>query len=184
MAILDTALEIIKLLSSMLGCILSAITLGGIFIKPMRNYIIKKISKWSDKEKQDKAIQEHNEILENFNTIIENQNVIIQQKANDIQEVKDVVVVLTQTVTESLAELSGRIFRNEKDRLRGELFNCGNRCRRGIPLTGEEFRYIQGVWTKYSEELHCNSIGEDEYIFIKDYFNSKENQDRLNKKVS
>ena len=180
---MDTIIEAVKLISSILGCILSAITLGGIFIKPVRNCIINKISKWSDKEKQDKAIQEHNEILENLNAIIENQNVIIQEKTKDIQEVKEAVIILTQTVTETLSELSDRIFRNEKDRLRGELFNCGNRCRRNITLTGEEFRYIQGVWTKYSEELHCNSIGEDEYKFIKDYFNSKENQDRLNKKM-
>ena len=94
------------------------------------------------------------------------------------QEIKNTV----DKIVDIVSELSDRIFRNEADRLRSELFDCGNRCRRGIPLSGEEFRHIQDTFKKYSEELKCNGIGEDEYNFIKDYFNSKKNQDRLNKK--
>lgn len=84
-----------------------------------------------------------------------------------------------QSMLDKLDELNNMIFKNEKDRLRSELFNCGNRCRRNIPLYPEEFRFVQTVYQKYKDELHCNSIGTDEYIFIEQYFNSEENQKNI-----
>lgn len=164
-------MEIVKMISSILGCILSTLTLCSIIIKPVRKYIIRTINKWSDKDLQNKAIQEQNKI-------IEKQNEAIAKEDKAIQEIKDKV----NQIADIVSELSNRIFRNEADRLRSELFDCGNRCRRGIVLSGEEFRHIQDVFKKYSDELKCNGIGEDEYNFVKDYFNSKANQDRLNKK--
>ena len=120
---------------------------------------------------QNKAIQEQNKIIEKQNEAIANEDKAIQEIKDKVNQIADIV-----------SELSNRIFRNEADRLRSELFDCGNRCRRGIVLSGEEFRHIQDVFKKYSDELKCNGIGEDEYNFVKDYFNSKANQDRLNKK--
>lgn len=164
-------MEIAKMISSILGCILSALTLCSIIIKPVRKYIIRTINKWSDKDLQNKAIQEQNKIIEKQNEAIANEDKAIQEIKDKVNQIADIV-----------SELSNRIFRNEADRLRSELFDCGNRCRRGIVLSGEEFRHIQDVFKKYSDELKCNGIGEDEYNFVKDYFNSKANQDRLNKK--
>lgn len=157
-------MEVLKLISTILGLIISLSAVCGICIKPLRKFIIKKISEWSNQESQDNAIQTQNEM--------------IQKQNETIKEIKDTV----NQVVAIVSELSDRIFKNEADRLRSELFDCGNRCRRHIPLSGEEFRHIQEVFKKYSDELHCNSIGEDEYKFIKDYFNSETNQDRLNKK--
>ena len=168
---MDEFIEIVKNISSIIGCILSLFTLCGILIKPLRKFIINKISKWSNKESQDKAIQEQNEVIKKQNEAIKKEDEAIQEIKEKINQIVDIV-----------SELNDRIFKNEADRLRSELFNCGNRCRRHIPLSGEEYRHIQEVFKKYSEELHCNSIGEDEYNFIKDYFNSAYNQDRLNKK--
>lgn len=164
-------MEIVKMISSILGCILSTLTLCSIIIKPVRKYIIRTINKWSDKDLQNKAIQEQNKIIEKQNEAIANEDKAIQEIKDKVNQIADIV-----------SELSNRIFRNEADRLRSELFDCGNRCRRGIVLSGEEFRHIQDVFKKYSDELKCNGIGEDEYNFVKDYFNSKANQDRLNKK--
>ena len=161
---MDEVMEVLKLISTILTLIISLTTVCGFCIKPLRKFIINKISKWSNRESQDNAIQTQNEM--------------IQKQNETIKEIKDTV----NQVVAIVSELSDRIFKNEADRLRGELFDCGNRCRRHIPLSGEEFRHIQEVFKKYSEELHCNSIGEDEYNFIKDYFNSEANQDRLNKK--
>ena len=164
-------MEVLKLIASILGIIISLTTIIGLCVKPIRKFIIKKISEWSNKESQDKAIQIQNEM-------IQKQNEAIKKQDEAIREVKD---TLNQVVA-LVSELNNRIFKNEADRLRSELFDCGNRCRRHIPLSGEEFRHIQEVFKKYSDELHCNSIGEDEYNFIKDYFNSEYNQDKLNKK--
>ena len=167
----DVILESIKNFGTVLGCIISFTTVCGLVIKPIRKAFIKKISQWSDKEEHSKAIEEQNKI-------IQQQNESIRKEDEAIQEIKNTV----SQIVDKLSELSDRMFRNEADRLRSELFDCGNRCRRGIPLSGEEFRHIQDVFRKYFDELNCNGIGEDEYNFIKDYFNSKRNQDRLNKK--
>ena len=110
--------------------------------------------------------------------LIQQQAEAIKREDADIKELKTTV----NQVVDIISELKDRILKNESDRLRSELFSCGNRCRRDIPLSGEEFRHIQDVFIKYSEDLKCNGIGEDEYNFIKDYFNSKNNQEKLNKK--
>lgn len=165
---MDAFIEIVKNISSILGCILSIFTLCGILIKPLRQLVINKISKWSNKESQDKAIRKQNEMIKKQNEVIEKEDETIQEIKEKLNQIANVV-----------SELSDRIFRNEADRLRSDLFDCGNRCRRKIPLSGEEFRHIQGVFKKYSDELHENSIGEDEYNFIRDYFNSEGNQKQI-----
>lgn len=171
----EDVIEIAKNISAILGCIISVCTLCGICIKPLRKKIVDKISQWSNKDAQDKAIELQQQAIEAntkmFNEAIKREDTIVQDINEKVNQLVDM-----------MSELSERVFRNEADRLRSGLFDCGNRCRRGIPLSGEEFRHIQSDYKKYSEELHCNGIGEDEYNFIKDYFNSQVNQDKLNKK--
>lgn len=163
--------EICKNITTIVGCVSAMIALCCTCIKPLRQAIINKVSQWSNKDAQDKAIEAQNKM-------IQKQNEAIQKEDTAIQEIKETVNQLVEIVS----ELSGRIFKNEADRLRSELFDCGNRCRRRIPLSGEEYRHIQGVFRKYSNELHENGSGEDEYNFITTYFNSSFNQDRLNRK--
>lgn len=156
--------EIIKNISLVISTIISSITLITLIVKPLRKKFADFIKKFTNDTEQDKILKE--------------QSGIIGREENDIKELK----IIVNQIVKSVDELSNRILRNESDRLRCELFDCGNRCRREIPLSGEEFRHIQDVYEKYSEDLHCNGIGKDEYNFIKDYFNSKTNQERLNKK--
>lgn len=70
-------------------------------------------------------------------------------------------------------KLEDRVLENEADRLRDVLFTCGNACRRKVPLDGESYRHIQDVYKKYSETLHQNGAGHDEYEFITKYYNSQ-----------
>lgn len=71
-------------------------------------------------------------------------------------------------------KLEKRVLENEADRLRDVLFSCGNACRRKVPLDGESYRHIQDVYKKYSETLHQNGAGHDEYEFITNYYNSQQ----------
>lgn len=71
-------------------------------------------------------------------------------------------------------KLEERVLENEADRLRDVLFSCGNACRRKVPLDGESYRHIQDVYKKYSETLHQNGAGHDEYEFITNYYNSQQ----------
>ena len=50
-------IEILKNFGTVLGCIISFTTVCGLIIKPIRKSVIKKISEWSDKEGQNKAIE-------------------------------------------------------------------------------------------------------------------------------
>ena len=70
--------------------------------------------------------------------------------------------------------MKSNVLENEADRLRSELFDCGNRCRRRIRLHPEEMDHIRDVYTKYSEKLHKNGPGEREFNFIVDYYNKQE----------
>lgn len=155
------AIEIIKIIGTVISTIMGAIALCGVCIKPLRKFIVSKIKQWSNSDIQDNAIKLQKEA--------------IKKEDKAIDELKSMIIGMDKTIS----ELNDRVFQNERDRLRSEIFNCGNRCRRGIPLYNEEFRYIQGVYEKYNVELHCNSIGTDEYNFIRDYFNSNDNQDKI-----
>ena len=163
-------IEICKNITTVVGCVSAITALCCTCIKPLRQAIINKVSKWSNRDSQDRAIQLQNEA-------IQKQAEAIKKEDADIKELKATV----NQIVDIIQELKERILKNEADRLRSELFDCGNRCRRGIPLSGEEFRHIQGVFKKYSDELHENGQGEDEYNFITTYFNSAFNQDRINR---
>jgi hypothetical protein len=138
-------------------------TLTTLIVKPLRKRFITFIKKATNDVEQDMIIQQQAEA--------------IKKEDEDIQELK----ITVNQIVDIVQELKERIFKNEADRLRSELFDCGNRCRRRIPLSGEEYRHIQGVFRKYSKELHENGSGEDEYNFITTYFNSTFNQDKLNR---
>ena len=163
-------IEVIKNIATVVGCLVSCISLVAIIIKPIRKAIIKKImsiTNTKEIEKQSKEIFEVEQKIVSMKSDFKKQTERQNDKIDEINK--------------TLQELLNNVFCNEKDRLRGELFNCGNRCRRHIPLSLEEYRYIQTVGDKYLHKLHCNSIGEDEYKFITDYFESFDNQEAIKK---
>lgn len=170
---IEKVIEIIKTIATVTGCCVSIITLSGLIIKPLR----KRIFNWF------------------INVTHKEQIIDLQKRVNNLEQINEKMQKLDERMTKiennnkvlddirhTLEELNKRTFDNERDRLRGELFNCGNRCRRGLPLYADEFRYIQSVYKKYNEELHENSIGTDEYEFIKDYFESPFNKELINGK--
>ena len=100
-------------------------------------------------------------------------------KSNDvfIQKLDGKMDKLLQTnehLTTQLDQVKSNVLENEADRLRSELFDCGNRCRRHIRLHPEEMEHIRVVYKKYSEVLHQNGAGEAEFKFIVNYYNKQE----------
>lgn len=80
---------------------------------------------------------------------------------------------LKKELAETKAELKSCIAamdENEKDRIRHEMFNFANSCRRGIHHTKGEFDYIIAVKGKYDTLLKKtgdkNGVFEEEYEFI------------------
>lgn len=83
----------------------------------------------------------------------------------------DKLLETNENLKEQLVQVKSNVLENEADRLRSELFDCGNRCRRNIRLHPEEMDHIRDVWNKYSNKLHQNGPGEKEFNFITDYYN-------------
>ena len=78
-----------------------------------------------------------------------------------------------EDLNKRLTRVENNVLENEADRLRSELFDCGNRCRRGIRLHPEEMDHIHTIFRKYSEVLKQNGPGKKEYEFIVDYYNNQ-----------
>lgn len=86
----------------------------------------------------------------------------------------DKLLETNENLTTQLEQVKSNVLENEADRLRSELFDCGNRCRRRIRLHPEEMEHIRAVYQKYSEVLHQNGPGEREFNFIVDYYNKQD----------
>ena len=142
-------LEVLKNIATVVGCISGLIALSVTLIKPFRKWIIDSFVRQS----QAKEVK----------TNIDEMKIMMQQSlANDAD------------FEQRLTRVEDKVLENEADRLRSELFDCGNRCRRGIRLHPEEMDHIRAVYTKYSQKLGQNGTGESEYNFICDYYNHQD----------
>ena len=142
-------IEVFKNIAVVIGCISGIIALSMTLIKPFR--------KW---------------IIDSF---------VRQSQAKDVKaKIDEMVVMMNKSLANDaafelrLTSVEDKVLENEADRLRSELFDCGNRCRRGIRLHPEEMEHIRVVYKKYSEKLKQNGTGKTEYDFICDYYNNQE----------
>lgn len=153
-----------------------------------------KIRKYFKRKKQEKEdtkqmIQDCKQALLEFNSHYNPEN--IAKRNNWMSEVDDSVrsndeliqkldgkmdklLETNEVLTTQLKQVKSNVLENEADRLRSELFDCGNRCRRHIRLHPEEMEHIRAVYKKYSEVLHQNGPGEKEFNFITDYYNKQD----------
>ena len=83
----------------------------------------------------------------------------------------DKLLATNESLAKQLVQVKKNVLDNEADRLRSELFDCGNRCRRNIRLHPEEMEHIRAVYDKYANRLDQNGPGEAEFKFITDYYN-------------
>lgn len=153
-----------------------------------------KVRKYFKRKKQEKEdtkqmIQDCKQALLEFNSHYSPANIAKRNnwmhevddsvKSNDelIQKLDgkmDQLLETNKTLTTQLEQVKSNVLENEADRLRSELFDCGNRCRRRIRLHPEEMEHIRAVYKKYSEVLHQNGPGEKEFNFISDYYNKQD----------
>jgi hypothetical protein len=139
-------MQIFLNIAAVVGCISACIALAITIIKPFRKWIIDSFVRQSQYKQ---LVTKMNDIDEKMNKSLEND----------------------KKVEKRLTSVENNVLENEADRLRSELFDCGNRCRRGIRLHPEEMDHIRAVFTKYSDRLKQNGAGETEYKFICEYYN-------------
>lgn len=170
----EELIEWAKNITVITGCGISISAFLGLIIKPIR----KKLLRWFIKVTHSEEIKMLDEKISKVEKETKQEISNLNKRLDNLE--KESSGALSQIVDE-IKDIAKKMTGNEADRLRGELFNYGNRCRRGLPLYADEFRYIQTIWKKYDKELHENSIGEEEYKFISGYFNSAVNQEMIKK---
>ena len=142
-------MEIFKNIATVVGCISACIALAITIFKPLRQKIIKTFT-------NENAIEHFSEDIK----------IIKQQQEQSL--------INDQKIEKRIDDIEQRVLENEADRIRTELFDCGNRCRRGIRLHPEEMDHIRDVYRKYSEVLHQNGPGQREFNFIADYYDKQD----------
>ena len=139
-------IEIFKSITTVVGCISAIMTLTIAIIKPLRQRVIESFIRKTKDDKRDETIAKMDKKI-------------------------DKLLEANQNLEDRLATVEDNVLKNEADRLRSELFDCGNRCRRGIRLHPEEMEHIRAVFRKYSQKLGQNGTGSAEMEFITDYYN-------------
>lgn len=141
-------MEIFKNIATVVGCISACIALLITIIKPLRQKVIDSFVKKSQDNKR-------NEIIAKMDKKI------------------DKLLEKNQSLDDRLTRVEKNVLDNEADRIRAELFDCGNRCRRGIRLHPEEMEHIRAIYHKYKNVLHQNHEGDAEFDFITQYYNQQ-----------
>lgn len=161
-------MELIKTIAAVVGCISACIALIVTIVKPLRTSVVNYFGR---KANESKFNIEHKQLLSQMSQMtselpaLSQIPVLIEQNKkmqNDIQ-----------SLIERVDTLQERVLVNESDRLKSELFACGNQCRRGMVLHPEEFDHIREVYKKYHEDLSQNHSGTIEFEYIYNYYNSQ-----------
>ena len=142
-------MEIFKNIATVVGCISACIALAITIFKPLRQKIITTFTNES--------------AMKHFSEDIK---IIKQQQEQSL--------INDQKIEKRIDDIEQRVLENEADRIRTELFDCGNRCRRGIRLHPEEMDHLRTIFTKYSNILHQNGQGKAEMEYIIDYYNHQD----------
>lgn len=141
-------MEIFKNIATVVGCISACIALSVTIIKPLRQRIIDSFIKKSTDTKRDDKIDKMDKKI-------------------------DKLLEKNQCLDDRLTRVEENVLENEADRIRAELFDCGNRCRRGIRLHPEEMDHIRAIYHKYKDVLKQNHEGDAEFDFITKYYNQQ-----------
>ena len=142
-------MELFKNIATVVGCISACMALSIAIIKPLRQSIIDSFVKKS-------------------------QDTIRDEKIDKMNEKIDKLLEKNEQLEDKIARVEKNVLDNEADRIRAELFDCGNRCRRGIRLHPEEMEHIRTIYHKYKKVLNQNHEGDNEFDFITNYYNHQD----------
>ena len=176
-------IDIIKDIASVVGGIMTIIAFLTLIMKPTR----KKLEAWICKAtKVDNTSNRLNSISDN---LVQQQKDIAglsikfdqqQIELNDLKTQSNIadqkMLTHIQEIDDSISKLNTRVLENERDRIKSELSEYASRCARGLKIYPEEMVHIEEMYTKYSDTLHCNHTGTQNYNIIVNYY---KNQDWL-----
>ena len=166
--------EIIRDIAGFLSCITVIITFLGLVLKPTRNRIETWIRKVMKSDELVSTMDAHTNQLDQLSKKLD-----VQEKKLDIQEKKSdaadkQILSHMQGIDTRLDKLDQRVLENERDRIKSELSEYASRCARGMKIYPEEMVHIEEMYAKYSNQLHCNHTGTQNYNTIANYYKNQE----------
>lgn len=148
-------MEVIKDIAAVIGCISAFIALVTTIFKSVRKKIVNWIKHTSEASETSAAVQEINAKI-----------TVLEGNVGEILERID-------KIDDCIKTLDKRVFENERDRIKSELSEYASRCARGMKIYPEEMVHIEEMYTKYSNDLHCNHTGTQNYNIIANYYKSQ-----------
>lgn len=166
--------EIIRDIAGFLSCITVIITFLGLVLKPTRNRIETWIRKVMKSDELVSTMDAHTNQLDQLSKKLD-----VQEKKLDVQEKKSdaadkQILSHMQGIDTRLDKLDQRVLENERDRIKSELSEYASRCARGMKIYPEEMLHIEEMYAKYSNQLHCNHTGTQNYNTIANYYKNQE----------
>lgn len=149
-------MELIKDIAAVIGCISAFIALVTTIFKPVRKKIVNWIKHTSEASETSAAVKEINAKI-----------TALEGNVGEILERID-------KIDDRIKTLDKRVFENERDRIKSELSEYASRCARGLKIYPEEMVHIEEMYTKYSDTLHCNHTGTQNYNIIANYYKSQD----------
>ena len=166
--------EIIRDIAGFLSCLTVIITFLGLVLKPTRNRIETWIRKVMKSDELVSTMDAHTNQLDQLSKKLDAQEekLDIQEKKSDAADKQ--ILSHMQGIDTRLDKLDQRVLENERDRIKSELSEYASRCARGMKIYPEEMVHIEEMYEKYSNQLHCNHTGTQNYNTIANYYKNQE----------
>lgn len=175
--------DIIKEITSAIGGIMTIIAFLTLIMKPTRRKLEAWIRKATEVDNTSKRLDSVSSSLSQqqkdigaLSTKIDQQQVALNNIKTQSNIADQKMLTHIQEIDASINKLDTRVLENERDRIKSELSEYASRCARGLKIYPEEMVHIEEMYAKYSDTLHCNHTGTQNYNIIVNYY---KNQDWL-----
>lgn len=175
--------DIIKEITSAIGGIMTIIAFLTLIMKPTRRKLEAWIRKATEVDNTSKRLDSVSSSLSQQQKDIGALSTKIDQQQVELNNIKtqsniadQKMLTHIQEIDASINKLDTRVLENERDRIKSELSEYASRCARGLKIYPEEMVHIEEMYAKYSDTLHCNHTGTQNYNIIVNYY---KNQDWL-----
>lgn len=175
--------DIIKEITSAIGGIMTIIAFLTLIMKPTRRKLEAWIRKATEVDNTSKRLDSVSSSLSQQQKDIGALSTKLDQQQVELNNIKtqsniadQKMLTHIQEIDASINKLDTRVLENERDRIKSELSEYASRCARGLKIYPEEMVHIEEMYTKYSDTLHCNHTGTQNYNIIVNYY---KNQDWL-----
>lgn len=174
-------IDIIQDIASVVGGVMTIIAFLTLIMKPTRKKLEAWIRKATEVDNTSKRLDSVSSSLSQQRKDIGALSTKLDQQQAELNNIKtqsniadQKMLTHIQEIDASINKLDTRVLENERDRIKSELSEYASRCARGLKIYPEEMVHIEEMYTKYSNELHCNHTGTQNYNIIVNYYKSQD----------